>query len=715
MLLVLPDLNEWIARKHDMKDMTQKKAEKVAKGDETRQAYKPAKAKLARAEVAARKAHRAAAQGTSAVSGGGANIKQDPVITLDPPEVAGIIDPMDGTLDSRVLNAPLNVTLEKWENSPEFPGDSNIISLQWAFAATPPTDADYRTIATLTIDHTVVFPITSLNVPLQEFGGDGPYSLRFEVRLVNNELGRSIPLPLIVDRSEPWRPDEPAILTFPVTDVTDAYLASQGGNLVGDLPDYGDWQQGDKYYVYADNTVPEDPPGNAPVVQGSTIQTGQKVTIPGASLTALGDGPIFIGYVLIDKALNRSRISHIARLEGAFGKLPSGFKPPVVPLAPGGGDDLIDLKDAATGVTVEIPAFNDHKTTDFIEVTWGSQVLTKEPIGSRPFPVSITVPVPALRADWGAATAEKPVNVSYRVLRGNVPQGTMDTMINVDFTYVGPGPGPDWPDPVNPALLAPKVKGKSGTAPDNELNRDDEGLDATLTFPLYDPALKDEQVTFYWGDVLVTEATYTVLGNEPIGKDISVTIPWSYIETRGNGDVPVHYRISGPASPNEQQSVRQNVVVDAITLRPDAPTFLGLNDIGWLTCVSLYDDPPSAEDPAIRVQVPDLTRYGLKDGDTVTVHWLAYPDRDPASLPIPGAEMDVDITLGTANPATGFVWRVRPYEDKILPTYEPGNANGRGETWYTFTIGSETFKSRIDSKYVGMYNANSSCPIPPVP
>jgi hypothetical protein len=77
--------------------------------------------------------------------------------------------------------------------------------------------------------------------------------------------------------------------------------------------------------------------------------------------------------------------------------------------------------------------------------------------------------------------------------------------------------------------------------------------------------------------------------------------------------------------------------------------------------------------------------------------------------------MDVDITLGTATPATGFIWRVRPYEDKILPTYEPGNTDGRGETWYTFTIGSETFTSRIDSKNVGMYNPNSSCPIPPVP
>lgn len=710
MLLVLPDLNEWIARKHDMKDLKQKNEEKVAKGEETRQAYKAAKVKREQAEV---KNRRAAARGTSAVPGGKANITQNLVIDLNPPEVSGIIDTVDGTLDHNVLNAPLKVTLQEWQNSPELPGDSNTIYLEWA-DGTLPTDDKYRVVDTLIIDETDTFPITSMSVPLNEFRGDGPYTLRFTVILINGNPGISLPLPLIVDRTEPWRPDEPAVLTFPVTEVTDAYLASAGGNLVGDLPDYGDWQQGDKYYVYAGNTVPEDPPGNSPVVQGSTIQTGQKVTIPGGSLTALGDGPIFIGYLLIDKALNRSRISHIARLEGAFGQLPSGLKPPVVPLAPGGGDDLIDLKDAAMGVTVEIPQFNDHKTTDFIEVTWGSQVLTKEPIGSRPFPVSITVPVPELRAEWGSATAEKQVNVSYRVLRGNVPQGTADTTINVDFTYVGPGPGPDWPDPVNPLLLAPTVTGAGGTSSDNELNRDDEGEDATLTFLLYDPAVKDETVTFYWDDVLVDKATYTVLGTETVGDKIPVTIPWSYILERGNGNVPVHYRISGPASPNEQQSIHQTVLVDAVTLRPDAPTFLALNDEGWLTCLSLYDDDnPSGEDPAIRVQVPNLTAYGLSDGDTVTVHWRAYPDRDPTSSPIPGTEMDVDITLGTANPATGFIWRVRPYDEKILPTYDPVSNAGRGETWYSFTIGSETFTSEMDSKYVGMFIPNSSCPLRP--
>jgi hypothetical protein len=297
MLLVLPDLHEWIARKHDMKDTTQKKAEKVAKGDETRQAYKAAKLKRDRADVAARKARRAAAPGTSAVSGGGANIMQDPVITLDPPEVAGIIDSGDGTLDSRVLNAPLQVTLEKWENSPEAPGDTNRIFLEWADGTPPIANGEYRIVETLDISFPTTFPITSMSVPLTEFRGDGPYTLRFRVLLTNGDPAVSFPLPLIVDRTEPWRPDEPGILTFPVTDVTDAYLTGAGGSLVGDLPDYGDWQLGDKYYVYVDNTVPTDPPGNAPVDQGSTIQTGQKVTVPGASLTALGDGPIFIGYV----------------------------------------------------------------------------------------------------------------------------------------------------------------------------------------------------------------------------------------------------------------------------------------------------------------------------------------------------------------------------------------------------------------------------------
>lgn len=220
----------------------------------------------------------------------------------------------------------------------------------------------------------------------------------------------------------------------------------------------------------------------------------------------------------------------------------------------------------------------------------------------------------------------------------------------------------------------------------------------------------------------MTEATYTVLGTETVGDDIPVTIPWSYIEARGNVDVPVHYRISGPGSPNEQHSVAQVVAVNAITIVPDAPTFLALSATDYLNCASLYDRVNiSDQDPAIRVQVPDLTRYGLTDGDKVRLHWEAYPTPS-STTPITSAGMDFEIELGTPDyPATGFIWRVRPYDEKILPTYDQAtNINGRGETWYTYVTGTETIVSKKDVKFVGMYDSLNNSrtlenPWPPVP
>lgn len=461
-----------------MKDTTQKKAEIVANGEESRQAY----ALALDAAAEARKKRR----------------KQAPVPNT-PPGVEGIIDASDNTLDSRVLGAPLKVTIPVWDNLPTDPAETQTVVLQWAFGEAPVDEGEYREIGRMPVRDNTPFPITQLSVPVSEIRGDGHYSLRYVVIFPNATTVPSEPVGLIVDTKAPRWPNNPEMLVFPVSEITDDYLTSIGQVLKGKLPDYPDWQLRDRYAVYIDRDLPTDFLHLRPVDSGDTIKNGQEVKIQAADLRALGDGTIYAGYLLVDKAFNESKISYIARLEGAFGKMPSGFQPPVVPLAPGGADTLIDLKDAFMGVTVDIPTFNDHKQTDFVQVTWGTQVLAREEIGSRGLPMSIVVPSAALLADWNGAIAEKPVEVSYQVFRGNVPAGSAKTSVNVDFTYVGPGPGGEWPDPVNPKLLPPTVTGKSGTAPDNELNRDDEGLDATLTFPLYDPALKDEQVTFYWG------------------------------------------------------------------------------------------------------------------------------------------------------------------------------------------------------------------------
>ncbi len=52
------------------------------------------------------------------------------------PEVAGIIDPADGTLNKDVLQSDLTVTLQAWDGVPTIAGDTDTVFLDWAAGAT---------------------------------------------------------------------------------------------------------------------------------------------------------------------------------------------------------------------------------------------------------------------------------------------------------------------------------------------------------------------------------------------------------------------------------------------------------------------------------------------------------------------------------------------------------------------------------------------------
>ncbi|RXV65321.1 hypothetical protein D1006_35035 [Burkholderia stabilis] len=153
------------------------------------------------------------------------------------------------------------------------------------------------------------------------------------------------------------------------------------------------------------------------------------------------------------------------------------------------------------------------------------------------------------------------------------------------------------------------------------------------------------------------------------------------------------------------------VEVDAIEFQPDQPTYRDLQGVNRniLNCLSLDFD---GANHAVLVDVPDLTAYGLGDGDVVTMTWVAY-----AGLPGGGgaevARLVEPITLDSVT-AKGFVWRVEPYEDYILPTYDPppgAGTAGHASTTYSYLSGSETITSHPADAIVAMFDAAGSCPL----
>lgn len=642
---------------------------------------------------------------------------------LDEPVIGAgwIVDQLDGTLSSIKLKnkEDLVLTVDAWDSVPVNPGDFDTLSLEWAPGANP-TESQYEEVDSEVVTAPIpagTFPL-NLTIPNARFSPDGPSTVRYKVTAPNGEQRQSGTVSLISDTLPPWRNLEPEALSLPTTELTDAFLTANPGGLVGTLPDYDDFEvDKDRVAFYWLTTpLPSDPNDLPLPVSFPNLGADKQVTYPLSVLQSSQDKDYYAFYLLFDKAGNRSPISEYKRVDVALGDLPAALLDPVVPLA---ADGLVDLADARLGVVVQIPQFENYKSTDRIELTWGTGVAEPQEIGISPrFPIEITVPALILRDAYDKNLGgEQDTSVSYRVLRGCMSSAVKAITVSVDFSVIGPDPvpdpDPDWPDPVNDQLTPARVFGRSGTPELNKLVRADENLSADLKFDLHDPLEEDEEVDFFWGTEHVTEARYTVQAGDVAGEERAVEIPWRYIEAANNGTIPVHYRIHAPGSDNYQRPEANQVAVNAVTLKPDAPDFEGLTSTGWLNCTSLFIDPsqPLANEPAIRVKVPDLSQY-LKAGDTVTLVWVALRG-DTGEDIITGTEKREEITLDTDAPATGFTWFVEPYVDHVLPTYDyPPFRAGRGRARYEFTLNTEVVTSKVAEAKVGVFDPAGPCPLP---
>lgn len=631
---------------------------------------------------------------------------------LKVPEVIGVIDPADGTLNSSVLGDDLAVKIPAWVFLPEEPTDVDYVTLQWAYVSLDGTAGPYIDVVRTPFSG----PLTSANFPLEmsvpkQYLADGRCQLRYKLESwIGGTPSLSIVLPLICDGTAPYGDIEPPSLILPQDTITDEYLAAHDNQVIGTVPGYPDWQPGDIVtYWWERSPLPEDPElapaGTIPVV--GPANTAQEVIFSAEYIKSKGDGDVVAFYSLRDKACNRSRYPKtLTTTSVALGPIPIDLQDPVVPFAD--DDDLIDLKDAVAGVKVQIPEFSGYHVGggDQIELTWGATVVALYPVGASPvFPLEIPVPAQTLKAEYGSASGASPTNVSYRVMRGTQPSAeTKSITVDVDFSAIGPArpaPDPDWPNPVNTNLPVAVVRGRVSNTPD-KLTEDDKNQPADLEFDLYDPLNEGEYIEFYWDAERVSEATYTVGPDDVPGEFKKVTIPWSYIQHAGNKPVPVHYRIGSPDSTNEQQSKTTVVDVTAVIITPDAPTYPDRDPgNGFLNCSSL-----NGPDHAIRVQVPDLSVH-LKAGDTVTLFWQPYTKRTDGVL-IEEAVKTEDIEL-TAETVKGFIWRVQPYDEYIEPIYLIGGSAGLGRTRYEFKLNGVDVVSETEEAVVGMFTGGGVC------
>lgn len=655
---------------------------------------------------------------------------------LDPPifPADSIVDPADGTLNKDVLTAPVTIGFSPWIALPPTSAAIATIELRWAEAladgSAPPVPADetdttvYRQIA----EEEVSGPLTSadfpiyLDIPLASLAVDGKFYLLLVMQPYNGLAYLfSVPVPVTCDSAAPYGAAKPTAMTVnPPGPITDAYLTANSGKVTAEIAQYADYKAGDKVsFFWTAAALGDDWSGETPIGRDVPITAPPwpfKVEYPEAGLRLLADGTWHLGYGLADKATNKSITSTDTSVIMALGTLPSGMVAPKVPLA---DDGVVDLKDAIAKVFVQIDDFQNHKQTDEIVVTWGTTELPGVPIGTQTFPLHIEVPPDVLKATYGAGTGPVDTNVSYVVDRGGLKSAVLSTTIKVDFFVIGP-PNPGiWPDPVNTTLPLARVYGAKSLT-ENTLTRLDEGEVANLRVVLYRNLKPGEYMDFYWKGVVVPSAQYQIKTTDTDTTEIGVDIPWDVIKEGFNDPaLPVHYRIS--AAPgfedNEQHSRITEVNADAVTPVGPDPEFLGGRVGGggviYLNCDSLWDVPPYTNDPAIRVQVPDLSQKPifLPDGTIIKMKWRVVDD--VTGDPIPEVDFDDEITLGTEYPRTGFVWRV-PYADYIEPIFSLSQ-DGTGQVSYSFTFGTEEAKSGTVEGNVSMHNGLVQCPLTPPP
>lgn len=615
----------------------------------------------------------------------------------------------DGLRPAADNHLPLDVNIPAWMNLPLYP-PPDIVRIEIRRIGSTGWDilGEYPFPGPLT---PADFP-KPIAIPAFDRDLEGKFDLRWSVKAWNGSGfdDTSVIVPLRIDRTPPYGLENPAEVILAAPEINDAYLAANGNQVFIEIPAYLDAEPGDMISYGWQKVEPINPEDIVPITPFPVaIPPDRRLEIPLAWIQMMGDGPVFCAYRLFDKAGNPSRLSAMRLRNVALGALPiTPLSPPRVPLAD--DDGLIDQLDAATReVAVVIPIVTNGKISDRVHVTWGTHELEPHPL----VPLAetrIKVPLEVLRAEYTQTSGEQTTPVAYEVRRGSRPFNAPAITVQVDFSRIGPV-HPDWPDIINPNLDVVTVTSNSGEI--DELVKVDAGFDAQAGFDLPDGLVAGDEIHLMWDDLPVLPVH--VITTEVAGAPMTLTIPWSVIDSRGNSPapgLPVYYWLRRPGQINAEHSTPKQVPVDVHTIVPAEATFPRSSG-GFMFCHLLDVDP--VEGLGINVHIPPDPRY-LKEGVSVTIHWEGHKGYNPAGPlppdPIPGTDLNFTFPPVTAaQVASGLNWVVRPYTTKILPLYGgPSDQIGRGIVSYT--VSGVSSPSPDATLNVAVGTPSGTCPIP---
>ncbi|WP_458377367.1 hypothetical protein [Pseudomonas fluorescens] len=604
------------------------------------------------------------------------------------------------------LDTGITLEIPRWATVPTDPIDVETVEVQLARVGS----SNYETVDTASyVPGTTTFPI-EVTIPadwLLKDENEGAFNLRYRHENYLGTPSESAPVLVFVDKIPPNGTAAPEKLTFAFTGpIVDATLTGIT-ELEATVPEWTGAAEGDRvaFTVVADK-LPDDPEDIVPIAV-VPLPADRKIKFPVTLIKDLLDGNYCFGYVIVDKAGNRSRISLYDLIPVALGQFPP-LPYPALSVPENEDDGKIDRADALQGVFVEFLRILHAKATDQIAISWGGKELPyRTPVGSNPpNMMSVSVIWEHMRDEYGAATAPVITPVEYKLYRGSVPMGGATGNVTVDFSTTGPE-NPK-PEPGNPALLPLEVYGDSNTA--NKLVANDENKPVVARIELYDPLTAGDKIQVYW-DGTAIGAPYSVdPATDDPGDEIEIALDWDIIRRAGNNAaMPVTYQLTNTAVANPQEPLEPTeveITFFTVTLPLAIPQDLFNSR---LTCRSLHFDGTKI---GFQYLIPP-SDY-LKAGMTVKLEWkAAHTYATPVDVPAAGKTVTYG-PITTDEAASGFLWFIEPYDTHILPTWASAtNQIGKGEVRYTLDIGGVPVPSSFSDTQVGLTQGIGTCDLTP--
>ncbi|MCX2546180.1 hypothetical protein [Pseudomonas sp. COW5] len=608
------------------------------------------------------------------------------IVLLDGATIDGQI-PGDGRILVSKLNAPLGYTIP--QPPQEFPrdlltvyivvqGNPTKIPLMTGHPLGPIADRDWS--------KEFFIPVAELKeLPTPE--APTVYELIYE--FIANGANPSPPASTEyrIDRTAPYRVKNPpsnlspSAISFP-TDlppsqkIDDTYLGLHPNGIDITITLAANYDPTDVCDIYFGN--PSDPAYATPVMTNVAIPATGIINIPLAILQGLNEGLNTITVIYKDLAGNISLRSKpeqrtVERLA------PPVPLEPVVPLADGtGGDDLIDVADCVTGVTVEVTVPLPSTPTDSIRCYWGNTLLVPEkPVGNNTLLV-FDVDYSVIKAEYGVTDVDVPTTARYEMFRQGVlaPIATHSTSFKVNIYQPG-GPNPDEPSDVNPNFKKPRLVSSQGV--DNKLDDNDHGNNADIFVELLatPPAASGQFIRCFYDGVALTPDYYLSPGDE--GKDIKMAeVPWSLIELKPNGTIPIKWTLFEVQGPNPVSSLDEDVDVDITKIDLPKPVVDGLI-FDNISCPTLNFVPPGDGTSRRNLKVLVPFSPSMVTGRDVELTWEGFTDQN-TSNPIAGTKVSVTLPVPNPAPATGMEFFIGDYLKELKPV-----SDGYGKLFYTIS------------------------------